>query len=123
MHNQMRSRIPNRSLTLSLSITALLGCGSREARSVGTNSQPLTVDKVDILLVVDDSASMADFQRAELPRLVQAFVSGQDPEVGELPEITNVHVAVTSTDMGSGEESTGQPVDRCEGRGNDGLFI
>src|SRR5262245_30993842 len=108
MHNQMRSPIPNRSFVFALLVTALLGCGSRDPGTVGNNvgshAQPLVVDKVDILLVVDDSASMADFQRAELPRLVQAFVSGQDPEVGELPEITNVHVAVTTTDLGIGVE-------------------
>ena len=84
-------------------LLALAGCGGEPAE-VASNRQPLHVDKVDILLVVDDSSSMANFQNEQLPRLVNAFLSGSDPEVGELPDVDSVHVAVVSTNLGVADE-------------------
>ncbi len=142
-------------------LLALAGCGSEPAE-VASNRQPLHVDKVDVLLVVDDSSSMANFQNEQLPRLVNAFLSGSDPEVGELPDVESVHVAVVSTNLGVADElwaadfqqpdpqnemppppPPGEdagappaeppgddmeqgpvgPIQQCEGRGDDGVFI
>ena len=136
MHNSNK-RNPHAALLLILS--AMLGCNAQEPALVGSNAQSLTIDKVDILLVVDDSASMADFKQEELPRLLDALVSGSAPEFAA---IENVHVAVTSTNLGAGEElwnpgderPAGPTMDgsepmahgavgQCEGRGDDGVFI
>lgn len=51
---------------------------------------------VDLLFIVDNSVSMTDYQVA----LSQAFPSFADAIIEELPEGTNLHVAVTSTTMG-----------------------
>jgi hypothetical protein len=98
-----KTRNARRSRLLLPTLLALAGCGSEPAE-VARNRQSLNVDKVDILLVVDDSSSMANFQNEQLPRLVNAFLSGSDPDVGELPDVDSVHVAVVSTNLGVADE-------------------
>lgn len=88
------------------------GCVKREA---------LRLDAVDILLVVDDSASLADKAeqlKAELPRMLSAITTGQADDLS-FPPAKSVHVAVTTTDMG------GPPSNElfCSGSGQDGVFV
>jgi hypothetical protein len=53
-------------------------------------------DFVDILFVIDNSGSMGDYQEA----LGLAFPQFATTMLGALPEDTNLHVGVTSTEMG-----------------------
>jgi hypothetical protein len=87
------------------------------------SQQPLHIDAVDILLVVDDSASMlpeANALKAELPRLVNAIISGHDA-VMTFPAASSVHVGVVTTDMGAGagapddDRRAAPPCDRAAG--------
>ena len=55
---------------------------------------------VDLLFVIDNSLSMSEYQVA----LSQAFPGFADTILGALPEGVNVHVAVTSTEMGYSNE-------------------
>jgi hypothetical protein len=62
-------------------------------------------DKLDLLLVVDNSNSMASEQaalRAQFPKLIQTLGAGlrrqDDPE--PFPPVKDLHVGVVSTDMG-----------------------
>jgi len=99
-------------------LTALAGC-ENEPVMVGENKEALEVNRVDILFVVDDSASMEGVQ-AELPALLESFIAGSDEPGMERPELTDIHLATVSTDMGL----NGIPdIEGCEGLGNDGVFI
>ncbi len=55
-----------------------------------------TCTGVDLLFVIDNSTSMNDYQVA----LTQAFPSFADAIIAALPPGTNLHVGVTSTEMG-----------------------
>jgi hypothetical protein len=88
------------------------GCVKQEA---------LHIDAVDILLVIDDSSSMAPANaelKAQLPRMLNAIVTGTDGEMS-FPPAKSVHVAVTTTDMGIGSENRWG----CTAQGNDGIFV
>jgi hypothetical protein len=88
-------------------------CVSREA---------LKIDAVDILLVVDDSASTVPMNtrlKSELPSLLNAITSG-DAEDSKFPPAKSVHVAVTTTDLGAGEDTN---IAGCNGWGRDGTFV
>jgi len=98
-------------------VSALAGC-ENEPVTVGNNTQALEIDKVDILLVVDDSNSTRGLQ-TQLPELLDSFIAGSDEPGHERPELTDIHVAVVSTDMGL--EVPG--IDGCAGVGDDGVFI
>ena len=71
---------------------------------------------VDILVVVDNSASMAAEQamlRDAFPGLIMALLTGQEP-------ISDLHIGIISTDMGTGGysvETCSDPVD-----GDDGIL-
>ncbi len=72
---------------------------------------------VDLLFVIDNSASMSSYQEA----LGLAFPRFADSLVAALPGETNVHVGVTSTEMGfssSGNGSAGP--DGCTFEGEEG---
>lgn len=62
---------------------------------------------VDLLLVIDDSASMAEEQAslaAEIPRMISALVDPPDDDGDGLPDwtaVADLRVAVITTDMGS----------------------
>lgn len=103
--------------TLSI-LTAVAGCENTPV-TVGSNMEALEIDKVDLLFVVDDSSSMEGLQ-AQLPSLLDAFIAGSDEPGHERPELTDIHVAVVSTDMGALET---EGIAQCSGLGNDGLFI
>ena len=99
-------------------LTALAGC-ENEPVMVGSNTEALEINKVDILFVVDNSQSMEGLQ-TELPALLEAFIAGSDEPGMERPELTDIHLATISTNMGAG----GVPeIPSCEGIGDDGLFI
>lgn len=90
------------------------------------------VDKVDLLMVVDNSMSMAQEQaklRDQLPRLVQVLASG-DKEAGQMagteglgvqdfPPVKDLRIGVLTTDLGVG----GQSVPDCTAKGDDGKLI
>lgn len=101
-----------------LSILAVLAGCENDPVMVGSNTEELLVNKVDLLFVVDDSASMQGLQ-TELPELLDAFVAGSDVPGEERPELTDIHVAVVSTNMGI--EAAG--IEGCEGAGDDGVFL
>lgn len=78
------------------------------------------IDKLDLLLVVDDSNSMREEQEAlrrELPALVRTVASGVRRDGSTFPPARDLHLAVVSTDLGvPGVEG----VHGCEGLGDDG---
>jgi hypothetical protein len=82
------------------------------------------VRKVDLLFVVDDSASMGEEQEAlrrEFPALIRALTSGDRDGDGtvDFPPVQDLHLGVVSTDMGL------QGIDGilgCGGLGKDGVL-
>lgn len=108
-------------LSVLSTLLMLAGC-ENEPVVVGNNTQALEISKVDILLVVDDSNSMADLQ-AQLPELLDSFVAGSDEPGQERPELNDIHLAVVTTDLGVGSTSGPVTVENCVGLGNDGRFI
>jgi hypothetical protein len=112
-------------------VAALSGCAQKpalvaancdEGKNCTKSAQPLTqIDKVDILLVVDNSGSISGKQKElkrELPRLLNAIVTGKGEDL-TFPPASSVHVAVTTSDMGiGGAEDLG-----CWGLGDDGVFV
>jgi hypothetical protein len=109
-------------LLSALSMMAVLAGCENEPVEVGSNVEALEISKVDMLLVVDNSFSMVDL-RTELPELLDAFIAGSDEPGEERPELTDIHVAVISTDMGVLGAEEGTDFDSCAGQGDDGLFI
>lgn len=102
-------------------LTTLGGC-ENEPVMVGENKEALEVNKVDILFVVDDSASMEGVQ-AKLPELLESFIAGSDEPGEERPELTDIHLATVSTNMGIGDTEGNFGIEQCNGLGNDGVFI
>jgi hypothetical protein len=111
-------------------VAALTGCAQKpelvasNCKEDGncTSSALTMIDKVDILLVVDDSASMAGKReelKQELPRLLNAIVSGEGEDM-KFPPASSVHVAVTTSNMGAGSAVL---LESCDGLGNDGVFV
>lgn len=101
-------------------------CGVTDALSA--------TDKVDILLVIDNSLSMSAEQQGiaeQLPRLVNALALGEvttTDESGtkmkvEFPAARSVHIGVASTDMGIGAVGD-RPIVGCEDPfGDDGVLL
>jgi hypothetical protein len=86
------------------------------------------VDSVDLLLMVDNSNSMAQEQallRAEIPRMIQVLASG-DRGLDGTPDFTPVrsmHVGVITSDLGAGNVPAGEIVPSCDpGLGDDGIM-
>ena len=76
---------------------------------------------LDLLFVIDDSASMADKQTALIDAF-PAFLARLATVDGGLP---NLHLGVISSDMGtkgSAVEQPGAPISSCSGSGLDGLL-
>jgi hypothetical protein len=68
---------------------------------------------VDLLFVIDNSVSMNDYQVA----LGQAFPGFADAIIAALPPGTNLHVGVTSTEMGY---SSSGSTSNCQAQGDSG---
>lgn len=97
---------------------------SRVAESIDVEG----VEDVDLLLVVDDSSSMAEEQDqliAQLPRLVQVLATGDRGLDGTIDfrAARSLHVGIVSTDMGVGAAS-GIDLGSCRsGNGDDGVLF
>lgn len=89
-----------------LSLTAVAASAQEAAAANGgVCSYAKEVDKIDLLFVVDNSASMAGEQRAltnQIPKLIETLTTGRrylgDPK--PFRPVTDLHVGVVSTDMG-----------------------
>jgi hypothetical protein len=81
-----------------------------------------SVDKLDLLFVVDNSGSMAEEQaslRALFPQLISSFSTGTRPDGTAFPPVRDLHLGVVSSDMGL----VGiQGIDGCEGLGDDAIM-
>jgi hypothetical protein len=78
-----------------------------------------SVDKVDLLFVVDNSDSMKEEQdslKKEFPTLIKTLTSGQRADGTTFPAVKSLHLGVVSTDMGV----VGIPgINGCEPNGGD----
>ena len=115
-----------------MAVALLSACASAEPKVVASNCddpngcdnkvEALHLDAVDILMVIDNSNSIApqaEALKAELPRLLNAIVMGNDGDTS-FPPANSVHVAVTTSDIGIGPSDE---FPTCTGIGNDGLFV
>ncbi len=116
-------------------LLALAGC-AQDPRLVASNcadkqgcaqsSAPLRkLDKVDILLVIDNSDSVSPKQEAlkqQLPRMLNALTTGQTADMS-FPPAASVNVAVVTTDMGVGSDAVDTGIASCVGLGQDGTFV
>jgi len=78
------------------------------------------VDKIDLLIVVDNSNSMAQEQislKEQFPKLINVLTTGErfagDPD--PFPAVTDLHVGIVSSDMGT----AGFELDTCHADGGD----
>jgi hypothetical protein len=83
------------------------------------------LQKVDLLFVVDNSASMREEQISlseQFPRLIDALTKGDGDGDGtsDFASARDQHLGVVSTDMGLVGVSD---IDRCEGLGDDGIML
>jgi hypothetical protein len=118
-----------------VSVLLVLGCDPY-ARTLGVVppcAQRILVERItvrppprlDLLLVVDDSSSMEDEQRAlrrEIPRLIRILTTGDvnDDGLRDLERLEDLHVGVIRSDMGSGAVHVSS---QCPGgRGEDGVL-
>ena len=81
---------------------------------------------VDLLLVVDDSGSMADEQarlKDSVRGLLEALALGRDASgaTGAFAPVVDLHVGVITTDIGAGTASVGGP--SCTFPGDDGILL
>lgn len=107
----------------------LSACAAQEPTLVASNceqpggclKQALHLDSVDVLMVIDDSSSIApraEQLKQQLPRMLSALTTGTDGDAS-FPPAKSVHVAVTTTDMGAGNDA----ISFCKGTGQDGYFV
>ena len=113
-------------------VLACAACGESAPSLVASNcdqatgcvqKEALQIDAVDILLVIDDSNSVvgkANELKAQLPRMLKAITTGRDGDVS-FPPARSVHVAVTTSDMGTGSEENAFTT--CSAEGRDGMFV
>ncbi len=109
------------------------GCGDRDT----TSAKPCTpsdlvarvrvasVDKVDLLFVIDNSGSMTEEQVSlaqQLPHLIQALASGDQDADGivDFPPVRSLQVGVVTSDMGTG--GFGVPTCSEPNFGDDGVL-
>lgn len=105
------------------------GNGSRDAAAFDADAgagddvcTEVTLGKLDLLFVVDDSGSMIEEQeslRREFPRLLEVLTTGQRPGKEDMPPITDMHLGVISTNMGMMDI---EGVPGCQGLGDDGIL-
>ena len=121
-----------RSLTLAAltgTVLALGGCPSRDVSAVDptqskvqTTEVPISVNRdIDILWVIDNSGSMGQ-EQSSLATNFPRFIEVLDGIEGGRP---NLHMAIVSSDVGTGQyPSPGNPGDPnyCGGDGDNGVF-
>ena len=117
MSSQSRRRIAIGSLLLAVAGLGY-GCFERSLKPVnpcttsqqGQVIQVTSVDKVDLLLMIDNSNSMTEEQGSvvsEVPRIVQILTSGHDA-TGVIHDFTparSLHIGLVDCDMGLGDVS------------------
>lgn len=111
---------------------AVAGHCTEGSECVQAQLQLKSVDKLDILVVVDNSASAhneLELFKSELPRMLSAFVNGNDPDAGQFPPVQSVNLAVLTSDMGLGALDalparwhSAVPLWGCNENGDDGRF-
>jgi hypothetical protein len=113
---------------------SIAGCFERSLQPVdpcttstqGDVVELVGVDSIDLVILVDDSTSMAPHQAAlarQIPALVRALASGDRNHDGvqDFTPPRSLHIGIVSSDMGLGP-ITGVP--SCDpGFGDDGVFI
>ncbi len=87
------------------------------------NVRVTTVDKVDLLFMVDNSRSMEEEQLSladQFPRLVNVLATGQRPTGDDFPPVRDLQIGIISSDMGTG----GFRVNTCKEPmfGDDGIL-
>ena len=132
----MQRRVPGRLAQLgpcaALSALGLVGCPNQElaplepctVSGVSLSVPQEGVDKVDLLFVVDNSASMAEEQqnlKAQLPRMVRVLTLGDkeaDSAAPGLPDaerffspVKSLQLGVVSTDLGAGGFNVTSPAE------------
>lgn len=126
-------------LTLLAAVLAVGACSGRDLsplnpctiNAVDVEISVNRLDKIDLLLVIDDSNSMNEEQeklRAQIPNLVSILASGNPPPdsgIPSFPAVTDLRVGIVGTNMGIGTNhmssavtASCMPVDR----GDDGLL-
>jgi hypothetical protein len=87
-----------------VALVATVSC-TQKPLEVGKNTGALEISKVDLLFVVDDSASMASLE-AQLPVMLDGFSSSGASGDGGVtsPSLDDIHLAVVSTDMGVSQD-------------------
>jgi hypothetical protein len=132
------SSFSNRKVLLALGLTAVAlagyGCFERQLKPVnpctrsrvGDTVQVTNVDKVDLLLMIDNSNSMTEEQISivtEIPRIINILTSG-DRDADGMRDFTparSLHVGIVSSDMGTGTVSG---IESCSaGFGDDGIMF
>lgn len=81
---------------------------------VGPDAGPPIADAVDILFVMDNSATMAE-EQASVTQNLSAFISTLETAAGGRPSL---HLGVISTDLGAGPFQ----IQACSGNGDDGIL-
>ena len=93
-----------------------------DGRELGCSRPSRPIDKIDLLLVVDDSNSMQEEQaslRREFPQFIRTLSSGVGSDGSEFPPIKDMHLGVVSSDMGLPRVDG---VRGCVGFGKDGIM-
>ncbi len=118
-----------RRLALSVCCSLVVGCvAPAPIPDAGTDAfvlPPPEVNGLDLLLMIDNSGSMAEEQLnliVELPRLVRALVTGDTDGDGVLERspVGSLHIGMISSDMGAGPH-VGVPT-CAQGLGDDGIL-
>jgi hypothetical protein len=114
-----------------------LGCFERRLSPVNPCNRAVfdtrisvdNVDEVDLLLMIDNSNSMAGEQTLlgrELPRMIRVLASGDTDEDGaqDFTPVRSLHVGIVTSDMGAGPAvPAGETVPSCDnGLGDDGIL-
>src|SRR5688572_29133597 len=136
-----QSSRPRIRLATSILLTAVaifaLGCFERNLSPVNPCNRAVfdtrisveNVDEVDLLLMIDNSNSMAGEQNLlaiELPDMIRILASGDTDgdSMQDFQPVRSLHVGIVTTDLGAGPFlPAGQTVPSCRsGLGDDGIL-
>jgi hypothetical protein len=89
------------------------------------SSEPCgTLDKLDLLFVIDNSGSMAQEQAKladQLPQLVRILTTGQRGDGSTFTPVRDLHLGIVTSDMGLSGSNIA--LTSCEGFGDDGKLL